>query len=88
MESIHQSAQAFSASFIHSLLSNQHQSTLTSFHIRRCTLEDELNVVAAILRTGDAGNDATSHFNDPHLLGHRYASPYIHLAPDLVLRVR
>lgn len=56
---------------------------MTSFHIRRCTSEDELNVVAVTLQTGDAGNDATSHFKDPHLLGYRYASPYIHLAPEL-----
>jgi hypothetical protein len=56
---------------------------MNSFNIRRCTLNDELSVVAVTLQTGDAGNDATSHFKDPHVLGYRYASPYIHLAPEL-----
>ncbi|GHU25434.1 hypothetical protein FACS1894172_11400 [Spirochaetia bacterium] len=28
------------------------------------------------IRTGDKGNDASSLFYDPHLLGHYYAAPY------------
>ncbi|UJR32893.1 hypothetical protein I4U23_020354 [Adineta vaga] len=62
--------------------SNNH--TLShDFNLRCCTLEDEDAAVAVCLHTGDSGNDASSFFDDPKLLGYRYVSPYIHLSPDL-----
>jgi len=54
-----------------------------SFHIRQCTITDEEGAMAVCLHTGDSGNDASLLFNDPKVLGYRYASPYIHLSPEL-----
>ena len=54
-----------------------------SFSICQCTLDDEEGAVAVCLKTGDAGNDGTLFYNDPKVLGYRYASPYIHLSSEL-----
>jgi hypothetical protein len=35
------------------------------------------------LQTGDAGQDATSMFDDPRLLGHVFAAPYALFEPSL-----
>jgi len=35
------------------------------------------------LLTGDAGQDATSHYHDPRLLGHIFAAPYGLFEPSL-----
>ena len=55
----------------------------TAYTIRPCTFDDEQAAIAVCLRTGDAGNDASALYNDPHVLGHRYVSPYLHLSPEL-----
>jgi ribosomal protein S18 acetylase RimI-like enzyme len=39
------------------------------------------------VRTGAAGEDATSLLRDPALLGHIYAGPYLALAPELAFVV-
>ena len=54
-----------------------------AYTIRPCTLDDEQVALAVCLHTGDAGNDASGLYNDPHVLGHRYVSPYLHLSPEL-----
>jgi hypothetical protein len=54
-----------------------------SFGIHQCTIEDEEGAIVVCLQTGDSGNDGTLFFNDPKVLGHRYASSYIHLSPEL-----
>ena len=40
------------------------------------------------LRTGDAGEDATEHFEDPDLLGHAYVGPYLVGEPERALVVQ
>lgn len=61
-------------------------STGTTSHggptIRRARLEDEAALYDICLRTGDSGQDATGLYTDPRLLGHVYAAPYLHHAPD------
>jgi hypothetical protein len=52
------------------------------YSIRQCTIDDEESAIAVCLHTGDSGNDASSYFNDPKVLGYRYTSPYIHLSPE------
>lgn len=59
------------------------QSVSEKFNIRPCTIADEDSVIEVCLKVGDAGNDATLLFDDPKLLGYRYASPYVHLSPEL-----
>jgi ribosomal protein S18 acetylase RimI-like enzyme len=52
------------------------------YSIRRFRPGDEANVYEVCLRTGAAGADATLDYDDPALLGHVYAGPYLALAPE------
>ena len=65
------------------MLAVNNQSTSDSYNIRLCTIADEENAIDVCVKTGDVGNDATSLFNDPKLLGYRFVSPYIRLSPEL-----
>jgi GNAT superfamily N-acetyltransferase len=53
--------------------------------IRPFRAEDIRALYAIALRTGDAGNDATSLHEDGDLVGHVYAAPYALLEPDLAI---
>jgi ribosomal protein S18 acetylase RimI-like enzyme len=53
--------------------------------IRRATLDDLPGAYRVCLMTGDAGEDASTQFRDPDLLGHVYVGPYIVGEPDLAL---
>ena len=57
--------------------------TSKSYRIRPCTREDDDDLLNVSLKTGDGGNDATSFFNDPKILGYRFVLSYVHLCPDL-----
>jgi ribosomal protein S18 acetylase RimI-like enzyme len=50
--------------------------------IRKFRLDDEYAVYDICLRTGKAGEDASDLFEDPRLLGHVYAGPYLRFAPE------
>ncbi len=49
------------------------QDTIT----RKAVLSDIPYVYEICLKTGDSGKDASPFFNDPYLLGHYYAAPYL-----------
>lgn len=55
--------------------------------IRTATIHDLPGAYRVGLLTGDAGEDATTMFRDPDLLGHRYVGPYIVGRPDHALIV-
>ncbi|WP_460363148.1 GNAT family N-acetyltransferase [Actinocorallia lasiicapitis] len=50
--------------------------------IRKFRLDDEYAVYDICLRTGASGGDATDLYDDPRLLGHVYAGPYLRFAPQ------
>ena len=52
------------------------------FQIRPYEKTDHDTVYEICLKTGDSGQDATDQFEDPKLLGHIYAGPYINLEPE------
>lgn len=56
---------------------------MTSYRIRLATPEDVEAVYEICLKTGDAGEDATHLYDDPEVLGHIYAGPYVTLEPEL-----
>jgi len=56
---------------------------LSVVFIRPYQPEDRDAIYDICLRTGDSGEDASAQFQDPHLLGHVYAGPYLLLCPDL-----
>ena len=49
--------------------------------LRKARPEDESGLYEVALKTGDAGQDATSSFEDPRLIGEVYVGPYLHLEP-------
>lgn len=51
-------------------------------HLRRARPEDEQAFYDICLLTGDSGKDASALYTDPKLLGHVYAAPYLHFAPQ------
>ncbi len=53
------------------------------FDIRPYHPSDLCSLIRICLLTGDSGNDASAHFNDPELLGLFYAAPYAVYEPDL-----
>ena len=53
-----------------------------SFRIRPYNNADHNIVYDICLKTGDSGQDATAQFEDPNLIGHIYAGPYINLEPE------
>ena len=55
--------------------------------IRRAALHDLPGVYRVCIRTGDAGADATSLYQDPDLLGHVFVGPYVVGEPDRALVV-
>ena len=46
-------------------------------NIRKAEIFDLPYVYDICLKTGDSGKDATALYNDPYLLGHYYAAPYL-----------
>ncbi len=50
--------------------------------IRRAVAGDEDRLYEICLRTADAGGDATALHDDPLLVGHVWAAPYLHHAPE------
>ncbi|GAA3225483.1 GNAT family N-acetyltransferase [Actinocorallia longicatena] len=50
--------------------------------LRKFRLDDEHAVYDICLRTGRAGADATDLYEDPRLIGHVYAGPYLRFAPQ------
>lgn len=52
------------------------------FKIRSYQSRDLNRVYDICLKTGDSGKDATKLFDDPRLLGHIYAGPYVTLEPE------
>lgn len=50
--------------------------------IRSARLGDLDRVYEICLRTADAGGDATALHHDPELVGHVWAAPYLHHAPE------
>ena len=53
-----------------------------NFNIRNYCDKDLEKVYEICLKTGDAGSDASELYQDPKLLGHVYAGPYIKLEPS------
>jgi ribosomal protein S18 acetylase RimI-like enzyme len=53
------------------------------FEIRPYHPSDLCSLIRICLQTGDSGNDASAHFEDPELLGLFYAAPYAVFEPDL-----
>jgi ribosomal protein S18 acetylase RimI-like enzyme len=51
--------------------------------LRKYQPEDLPDLYRICLETGDSGQDASSQFTDPELLGAFYAAPYAILEPDL-----
>jgi GNAT superfamily N-acetyltransferase len=51
--------------------------------IRPYATGDLASIYSVCLRTGDAGDDASDLYDDPQLLGHVYAGPYLAYEPDL-----
>jgi ribosomal protein S18 acetylase RimI-like enzyme len=51
--------------------------------VRRYRDEDAQAVADICVRTADAGRDATGIYQDPAILDHLFAAPYIALDPDL-----
>ena len=56
-------------------------------HIRRAEPDDRQAIYDVCRLTGDAGQDATEKFDDPLLLGHVYAWPYVRFEPELAFVV-
>jgi len=54
-----------------------------SFAIRPYHPSDLYSLYRICLLTGDSGQDASTLYRDPELLGHLYAAPYAVLEPDL-----
>ena len=54
-----------------------------AFSIRPYEAHDLNAVYTVCLKTGDSGDDATSLYSDPDILGHLYAGPYVTLEPEL-----
>ncbi|MBE1293848.1 MAG: GNAT family N-acetyltransferase [Rhodobacteraceae bacterium] len=52
--------------------------------IRPATGADQERLYQVVVETGQAGDDATSLYKDPKMLGHIYTAPYVVLAPELV----
>jgi len=57
------------------------------FFLRRATSDDHAAFRAVCLKTGDAGEDATSREDDPGLMGMIYAVPYQVFAPDFAFAI-
>jgi ribosomal protein S18 acetylase RimI-like enzyme len=55
--------------------------------LRRATEADHPALAMVCLKTGDAGEDATDHEDDPELMGMIYAVPYQVLEPELAFVV-
>jgi GNAT superfamily N-acetyltransferase len=57
---------------------------MSDFNIRSYHSSDNDQVYNICLQTGDSGKDATKLFNDPLVLGHIYAGPYMEYEPQSV----
>lgn len=55
----------------------------TMFHIRPARPTDRAALYDICLKTGDSGADGTPLYQDPELIGHIYAGPYLNFQPDL-----
>ena len=54
-----------------------------TFNIRPYEARDFDVVYTVCLKTGDGGSDGTHLYDDPKILGHIYAGPYVTLEPEL-----
>ncbi|MEM6428712.1 MAG: GNAT family N-acetyltransferase [Deinococcota bacterium] len=54
-----------------------------TFSIRQYEPRDFEAVYYVCLKTGDGGEDATTLYDDPNILGHMYVGPYVTLEPSL-----
>lgn len=54
----------------------------SEFQIRQYEGRDEAAAYDVCLKTGDAGEDASSLYTDPLALGHIYVGPYLRLEPE------
>lgn len=52
-------------------------------NIRNAKFQDIPYLYEIALKTGNAGSDATSLFNNPYTVGYYYSTPYIHFEPQL-----
>ena len=57
---------------------------MSDFNIRSYRSSDKDLVYSICLKTGESGKDATHLFNDPLVLGHIYAGPYMKYEPQSV----
>lgn len=57
--------------------------TASRFSIHLFHSGDEDAVYEVCLKTGDAGQDASSLYSDPKALGHLFVGPYLRLEPEL-----
>lgn len=55
--------------------------------VRRFQPGDAASLYDICLRTGASGQDASSRYADPELLGHVYVGPYLKLAPEFAFVV-
>ncbi|MGE0280787.1 MAG: GNAT family N-acetyltransferase [Rhizobiaceae bacterium] len=62
-------------------------SSFGDYEIRLARPSDLYALYAVCLETGDNGEDATTLYTDPCLLGHVYVGPYAVLEPDLAFVV-
>ncbi len=53
------------------------------FKIRPYHPSDLTSLYRICLQTGDSGNDASKIYDDPDILGHIYAAPYVVFEPDI-----
>lgn len=54
-----------------------------AFSIRPYSARDLSAVYDICLKTGDSGEDASELYDNPDILGHLYAGPYVTLEPEL-----
>lgn len=54
-----------------------------AFSIRPYEARDLKAAYGICLKTGDSGEDASELYDDPDILGHLYAGPYVTLEPEL-----
>ena len=54
-----------------------------AFSIRPYEARDLEAVYDICLKTGNSGEDASERYDDPNILGHLYAGPYVTLEPEL-----
>lgn len=75
----HYLAKGVDSTRYHTIYSNNNE----YFVIRRATFEDRDALCKVCLETGDSGADATTMYEDKHILGDRWVMPYVEHEPQL-----